>query len=90
MKLTPALSFYVGGNKYISHRWLHKMGGGCTRLENNASEALPLGERPIGLFDDIDVSGLGERDSVCGGWELWHGRTRDRDPWAKDPKTSSI
>jgi len=62
----------------------------CTRLENNASEAMPLGERPIGLFDDIDVSGLGGRDSVYGGWELGHGRTRDGNPWAKDPKTSSI
>jgi len=84
------ISTYVGGNKYISHRWLHRVDIGRTLLENNVSETWSLGERLICLFDDIDVPGLGKRDSVYGGWELEHDRTRGGDPWAKDPKTSSI
>jgi len=74
MKLTPAYSTYIRGNQQISHRQLHRVGSDSTRLENNVSRTL-LGEWLIGFFDDIDVSGLGERDSFYGCWELGHGCT---------------
>jgi len=58
---------------------MHRVDSDCTRLENNVSGAL-LGEWLIGLFDDIDVSGLGERDSFYGFWELGHGCTGNEGP----------
>lgn len=48
------------------------MQSGRTHLDNDVSGAL-LGERLVGLFDDIDISGLGVRDSFYGFWELGHG-----------------
>lgn len=47
-------------------------------LENDVAGTL-LRERLVGLFDDIDVSGLGVRDSLYGFWELGHGCVEDGD-----------
>ena len=40
-------------------------------LEDNVSGTLQR-ERLLGFFDNVNASGLGERDSFYGGWELRH------------------
>lgn len=75
MKFTPAYSTYMQGNKQVSHRCL---GHSCrSYLEDDVSGTL-LRERLVGLFDDIDVSGLRVRDSFYSFWELGHGCVEDR------------
>lgn len=49
-----------------------------TYFENDISGTL-LRERSVGLFDDVNISGLGVRDSFHGGWELGHGYARNGD-----------
>ena len=43
-------------------------------LKDDVSGA-PFGERFSGLFENIDISGLGEGDGFDSGWKLGHGRT---------------
>jgi len=45
-----------------------------------------LRERLVGLFDNIDVSGLGVCDSFYGFWEPGHGCVEDGGSGAKDLK----
>lgn len=85
MKLTPAYSTYTHGDKQVSHRWLRRVYSSRAYLENYISGTL-LRERLIGFFDDIDVSGLGERDSFYGGWELGHGLGGEWEPWSEKPQ----
>ena len=71
MKLTPAYSTYTSDNRQISRRWLRQSPcGGYVHLENYISRTL-VGERLISLFHDVDVSGLGGRDSfmVARNWD---------------------
>lgn len=82
MKLTPAYSTYTHGDKQVSHRWLWRVYSSRAYLENYISGTL-LRERLIGFFDDIDVSGLGERDSFYGGWELGHGLSGEWELWSQ-------
>lgn len=56
-----------------------------TYFENYISRFL-FRERLVGFFEDIDVSGLGVRDSFYGGWELGHGRAENVESRARDLK----
>lgn len=75
MKLTPAYSTYTRTKKTGQTRRFTPARGlrnDSTYLENNISGSL-LRERLFGLFDNIDASGLGERDSFHGGRQIRHG-----------------
>ena len=64
----------------MSCRWLRggRSYSGQAYFENDVSRSL-FWVRQFGLFKDFNASGLGERESFYGGWELRHGWTENRD-----------